>query len=234
VAVLPAAGVKFTVVDSVLPSVMVARKLFYNNSAWDTVSDADAIDPTKSPLMAGGGTCTYANYASYSKGINGLVYDVKLGSGQRAPLQSDFVFRNIGKWGTVAPGAVQTPTGFALSTYTSGPDTITRCAITFADNSIADTWLQVDIGTGFGLALAETHYWGNAMGETQNEATFTTMVVNALDVSKVKANYGVPGTAVVSAICDFDKNKSINALDVSYCKSKYSSPPSAAVQLITR
>ena len=54
---------------------MVGRQIFYNNSAFDDPatggSDDDAIATDKEALLPGE-TAGFANYTSYSRGINGI------------------------------------------------------------------------------------------------------------------------------------------------------------------
>jgi len=68
-----------------LPSeaVVVGRRVFYDNSRWDGfdpgpgASDDAAIAIDKSALLPGDPPATFANYTSYSRGINGVMIDVK-------------------------------------------------------------------------------------------------------------------------------------------------------------
>lgn len=59
------------------PATVVGRHVFYNHSAWDSfdaaanAADDMAIAVDKVPLLPGG-TGTFANYTSYSKGLNGM------------------------------------------------------------------------------------------------------------------------------------------------------------------
>lgn len=218
-------GVKFVVGEPVQQTAVVARNIFYNQSAFDgnkvaidaapiagaKNDDADAIDPSKSPLMAGGGQATFANWTGYLKGINGLIYDIKAPS--RAPVASDFTFNNVGRNGSTAPVAVA-PTAFASYTYVSGPDTITRCIFTFT--GLTKTWLKVDIGTGFGLAAAETHYWGNAPGETGDNTPFTAnkaCTTSSTDFDGIRTHPTSPNAALVDNIYDMDKNARVSSTD---------------------
>ena len=63
------------------PSRVLARHVFYNNSGFDGndpsagAADAAAIALDKTPLMPWQ-TATFANYTSYSKGINGIIVDI--------------------------------------------------------------------------------------------------------------------------------------------------------------
>lgn len=161
-------GMSFEVFGDEEPAVIVARKIFYNDSYFDFNNpaiqtpgagtrddDADAIDPTKSPLMTG--TATFANWTGYNKGINGLIYDIK--DAKRDPLVTDFTFTNKGKAGSTSSSV--TPTAFAVQA-TADP-TVKRVVLTF--QNVTNCWLEVTIGTGFGLNAAETHWWGNAVAD---------------------------------------------------------------------
>ena len=59
------------------PSVptVVGRLVFYNNSAFDVASDDGAIAVDKQALLPGQ-SASFANYTSYSRGINGLMIDI--------------------------------------------------------------------------------------------------------------------------------------------------------------
>src|SRR5687767_14681429 len=81
-------------------SSVVAHHVFYNQSAWDgndaaaNAADDAAIATDKSALLPGQ-TATFANYTSYSRGINGIMVDIAglpvgLGSG---PGPTDFTFK---------------------------------------------------------------------------------------------------------------------------------------------
>ena len=57
----------------------MGRFIFYNNSAWDgdagaSADDDKAIAPDKVPLFDGS-NAIFANYTSYSRGINGIMTD---------------------------------------------------------------------------------------------------------------------------------------------------------------
>ncbi|HOM50528.1 MAG TPA: hypothetical protein PLE87_04630 [Phycisphaerae bacterium] len=235
-------GLKFTVPAPEVNAEIVARHVFYNQCAYDgnkaaidpgpiagaNNDDGDAVDTTKVPLMLGGGTSTFANYTTYAKGLNGLVYDIKNLNGA-VPTASDFVFTYMGRTGAMAP-QVKVPSAVVLWPG-AGVDGSDRLFISFENESIVNGWLKVEVTTGFG-APAEEHWWGNVQGEAQNDAN--NMIVNALDLSLIKANYTNPGQAPVSWVWDFDKNRTCNALDASYAKGKFNNPPSTAVLKITR
>jgi hypothetical protein len=66
---------------SVLAAQVVGRHVFYNQSFFDgnnagaTAADDAAIDTTKSALLPGQ-TAGFANYAAYSRGLNGVMIDI--------------------------------------------------------------------------------------------------------------------------------------------------------------
>ncbi|MCD6304270.1 MAG: lamin tail domain-containing protein, partial [Planctomycetes bacterium] len=129
----------------ILTPYVAARHVFYNNSAWDgldtaaNAGDDDAIAPDKTALLPGQ-TATFANYTSFSKGVNGIMVDV-MGL-PATPTESDFIFR---------AGNTQDPSTWQAA---PAPQEITvrpgdgdggsdRVTITWADGAIAKEWLQV-------------------------------------------------------------------------------------------
>jgi len=92
--------------------------------------------------------------------------------------------------------------------------------ITFADGSVIDTWLQVTIGTGFGLLAEEVHYWGNAKADcgTVDPLVPTNILVNATDEIEARNNPRTSGfnRAPVDWAWDYDKDSFCNATDQLY------------------
>ena len=78
------------------PATVLGRWVFYNHSAWDgnnpaaNTNDDNAIAPDKAALLPGG-TATFANYTSYSRGLNGIMVDIANLPG--TPTTNDFTFR---------------------------------------------------------------------------------------------------------------------------------------------
>ena len=76
---------------------MFGRHVFYNNSASDGVTpaaqflDDHAVAAGKQALLPGG-TATFANYTSYSRGINGIIIDIDNLAG--TPTGADFAFKS--------------------------------------------------------------------------------------------------------------------------------------------
>jgi hypothetical protein len=179
------------------PSDVVARNLFYNNSAFDgndaamNPADDDAIATDRAAYLPGDGIAQPANVSSYSRGINGIMIDV---AGNHGPLSvSDFTFRvgadnDPDSWAIApAPAAVVVRAGAGVG----GAD---RVEIVWADGLIRNTWLQVivegnDAAGGFndntGLDTSDVFFWASRVadaGTSPNPDTFTTSTTDSLEV----------------------------------------------------
>lgn len=198
---LPAAGVQFYVEPPPQEAQVVGRYVFYNGSSF-----GDAVDSSKAPLLPAGGTSTFANWTGYANGINGLIYEIQ--DSNADPVQSDFLFETIGKNGAGAP-VVKTPASFAVTDLGGG---LKQVKITFADNDIRDTWLQVTI-SGFGLAASDVHWWGNAPGDSGN-GTCPNILVDASDEIGARNNpRNIFNPAPIEFPWDYNKDKLVNATD---------------------
>jgi len=246
---------------TIRPAELVGRYVFYNQSYFDgnkvaidplpipgaNNDDADAIDtggtmtypggspppvtyPPKRPLMVGDGMASFANWTGYDKGINGLIYDVLDPS--QPPAVGDFLFQNIGKTGA-SPPVVVLPTAFLVQPGlgVGGSD---RVIITFANNSLKSTWLQVDIGTGFGLAAPETHWWGNADGDTGQGNLPPNVLVNPTDEIWIRTHPTTPfNRSPVYDACDITKDSLANPTDQIYVRT-HPTTPLNCVKMISR
>jgi hypothetical protein len=196
------------------------RRLFYNNSAWDNNQPAanpndDAALALDKVALLPAGTATFANYTSFSKGINGLFVDVAQLPGDGAAISAaDFSFRvgnnnNVASWGP-APGPV------AVSVRPeAGMGGSDRVSLTWPDGTITKKWLQVTVlsTANTGLATAEVFYFGNAVGESGD--TTTNAAVNATDEIGARAN---PRSALVNPApidfrWDYNRDKAVNSTD---------------------
>jgi hypothetical protein len=70
------------------------------------------------------------------------------------------------------------------------------------------------------LASDDVFYFGNIIGETGDTPGST--VVNALDVSRVTANYSGRNFVGITSLFDFDRDGKVTALDVSIVTANYS------------
>lgn len=148
--------------------------IFYNNSFFDgntpgvSASDLNAIAPDKQPLLPGE-TATFANYTSYSKGINGVFVDVVNVPNQLTLNDFSFMVGNSNDPSTWT--AAPTPT----LTYMPGQGDggTDRYELIWADNSIKGEWLQISLLPTVNSTLPGTDsiYFGNAPGETGNDPT---------------------------------------------------------------
>ncbi|MDP6637593.1 MAG: lamin tail domain-containing protein, partial [Phycisphaerae bacterium] len=145
---------------------IVGRHVFYNNSAWDGVSDDDAIASDKTALLAGQ-TAGFANYTSYSRGINGIMVDIDGMTG--TPDASDFIIKVNASDDPDTWSAGPTPTVTVRpGEGVGGSDRVT---LVWPDGAIANQWVEVTVlaTADTGLAAADVFYFGNAVGETSGD-----------------------------------------------------------------
>jgi hypothetical protein len=147
------------------PATIEGRFVYYRNSVFDTsptVVDG-AIAPDKVALLPGE-MASSANYTSYTRGINGLAIDVNGLAG--TPTLEDFVFKVgndnlVDSWEDAAlPESLTLLAG-------AGFDGADRILLTWADEAVYDTWLQVSMlaSENTGLSEPDVFYFGNAPGE---------------------------------------------------------------------
>lgn len=185
---------------------VTGRYVFYNNSAFDQVDpwDDGAIAPDKFALTPGQ-TATFANYTSYSKGINGIMVDI-LGLGSSALTASDFFFHTGNNndpttWSVAPVPSISVRTGAG----SGGSDRIT---LIWADNAIQNEWLQIGIlnTTATGLSAPDVFYFGNAIGETGNDPS--NAAVTAMDeLLVINAMNAMSGVFSVGIDHDLDFNR---------------------------
>jgi uncharacterized repeat protein (TIGR02543 family) len=212
-----------TAIFTALPPAIVSTKVFYNNSAWDNndaaagVADDLAIATDKAVLLAGG-TATFVNYTSYEKGLNGIMVDVlNLPS---TPTVDDFIFKT---------GNDNTPSGWsAMTAPTITTRTIdgaiTRITLTWADNAIKKTWLQVTVKdtAATGLSAPFVFYFGNAPGDCGNSATDA--MVNATDQLAARSHGTGSGLALITDAYDYNRDKTVDDADVLAARTGATSP----------
>jgi hypothetical protein len=159
------------IILSGVPNASIAgRRVFYNNSAFDVVSDDTAIAMGKSALLPGG-TATSQNYTNYSRGLNGIMVDIVNLANPAGINIADFEFRvgnsnNPAGWALAqAPLSVTVQAGQGLN----GSD---RIKIIWVDNAIQNQWLRVTVlaNADTGLVVPDIHYWGNLKGDAGNNS----------------------------------------------------------------
>ena len=77
---------------TIIPTSVTSRMIFYNDSKFDTASDNGAIATDKTALLPGQ-TPTFANYTSYSRGINGIMVDIQYTTNPTGLTAADFQFQ---------------------------------------------------------------------------------------------------------------------------------------------
>ncbi len=226
------AGIEAVIANGILEVVpgaeVVGRHVFYNHSAWDgneagaNASDDNAIATDKQALLPGE-TATFANYTSYSRGINGIMMDIDGLAG--TPTASDFSFEAGNSDDPSTWAAPPAPLSIVVRAGEgeSGSDRVT---IIWADNgldgvidpneAVAKQWLQVTVlsdanGGSLGLAENDVFCFGNAVGETGNVAT--NAIVNAADEIAARNNPAFSPPATITNAYDFDRNRLVNAAD---------------------
>jgi hypothetical protein len=208
------------------PSSVVGRRLFYKGSAWDDTnadmpgfSDDNAIASDKTAYLPGGGTSGFSAVSSYHKGINGLMVDLSGPHGAIAA--NDFIFK-VGNnnspnlWATApAPTLVTVRSGAGAG----GSD---RVELFWADNAIANTWLEVVVrgddalgssNTDTGLDASDVFFFGSAVGDTGAGNT-TTFGVNSADEIAIRNDpHPVGDPAVITNPHDLNRDLIVNSTD---------------------
>ena len=154
---------------------------------------------------------TFANYTSYSQGINGVMIDVAGLEG--TPTADDFEFR-VGNNNSPA-GWLPAPAPSSITVRPGdGVGDSDRITIIWPDGSIKNEWLQVTIKPSghTGLAIDDVFYFGNKVGETGDSTNFA--FVNASDVTRVRAGIGT-GAAAITSPLDMNRDGVIDTTDQS-------------------
>lgn len=206
------------------PATVVGRKVFYNRSAWDgndanaNANDDNAMATDKSALLPGG-TATFANYTSYSRGLNGIMVDIAnlLGT----PTVSDFTFKTGNDNDPSGWATAPSPVSLTARSLVSG---VTRLTLIWNDNNldafadaneaVAKQWLQVTVKAtvNTGLAAADVFYFGHALGECGNSLTAAT--VDTTDVLLPFYNQTAGGAAILTSAYDINRDRSVDTTDV--------------------
>ena len=196
----------------VVISELVDRSLFYRDSDSHESGDFDAIAVDKYALLAGQ-QATFANYSSYSKGINGVTVDLSAIPDPDGIVYDDFVFRvgnssDLTTWTTApAPQSVAVEIGGGEA----GSD---RIKIIWPNNAIENQWLEVTVlsNADTGLVEDDVFYFGNAIGDTGNDLDRAT--VNISDENGARQNpRNFLDPAPIEDPYDFNRDGFVNISD---------------------
>ena len=211
------------------------RYVFYNNSSFDgndpaaNAADDSAIAPDKKALLPGQAT-SFANYTSFSRGINGVIIDI-----HNLPAEltaADFTFKvgnndDPSTW-TSAPSPASITVNFGAGT--AGSDRVT---IIWADNAIQNQWLEVTVLAegNTNLGADDVFYFGNAIGETGNSATDAR--VSPADFVGVSQNqhFLAEGPTSIADVYDFNRDGKVGPTDSIICRDNGTNPLTA-LQLV--
>jgi hypothetical protein len=203
---------------SIVPARVVAHHVFYNNSAFDgndraaNAADDLAIAPDKHALLPGQ-QASFANYTSYSRGLNGVMLDVEGLPADTTLSVDDFVFRlgrssAVGSWQLAPPPAISVRRGAGVE----GSDRVT---LVWPDNAIDNAWLEVRVKHGARTLLGHDQffYFGNAIGETGNAAA--NAFVTSIDVIGARDHQRGPfDLAPLDDVYDFNRDRIVSSSDV--------------------
>ena len=195
---------------------VTGRYMFYNNSAFDgknpdiTLSDMNAIATDKNALLPGQ-SASFANYCSYTNGINGIMIDVANLAADITLEDLEFKVGNstdLSQWIT-APA----PNAFTVMDQ-GGINGDDRIIITWPDKSIMGQWLQVRVKADrIGLSQDDVFYFGNAPGETGNSTA--SAFVDGTDFAAVRdhpQNFLNP--ANIANRYDFNRDRFVDGSDM--------------------
>jgi hypothetical protein len=207
---------------SVAAVTVAAEYVFYNNSKFDgndpndvPATDFNAVATDKSPLLPGG-TGTFSNYTTFSRGLNGVWIDFANMPNSTVLTSSDFTFK---------VGNDNNPSGWSLAPaplhIVMGTDPVTNnraVDIVWADNTIQNQWLHVTVLGG--VNDANTHllsnvsfYYGNLIGDTGDQTSGTAFVTSA-DVIATRNNVNGLASVGITNIYDFNRDGFVTSSDV--------------------
>lgn len=195
---------------------VVGRHLFYNNSRFDgnnpaaDATDDLAIAPDKQALLVGQ-TATFANYSSYSSGINGVMIDVANLAG--TPTLADFQFavgtgNNPANW-TLAPN----PNSIAVRPG-AGVNGSTRITLTWSDGAIENQWLQVTVRptANIGIAHSDVFFFGNLIGWSGARPNVPSVVISDQSLTR-NSPFTTAQPAPITNRVDFNRDGLVNSTD---------------------
>ena len=199
---------------------VVNSKVYHLRSSFAASSVDAALDTGKVLAKSGAAarTLSYENLINSSRGINGLVFDVA-GLPSATLSASDFVFR-MSPTGSFNEAA-NPPSSWALAPSPSAivvipaSDTApARVRVEWADNAIANRWLQVKLldNANTGLRTPDVYYIGHLFGETTGTLTGGAYLVQTADVVRIRPQVG--NSATVSNVLDINKNALIQISDI--------------------
>jgi uncharacterized delta-60 repeat protein len=211
-------GRNFGNVRGTAPTAVVGREVFYNHSRFDgrdanaSETDINAIATDKQALLPGH-LATFNNVTSYSRGINGVLVELRNLAPSVSLTAADFQFRagngtDPSLW-AAAPAPAQ-----VVTLRSALPEDPARVLVTWADGAIVNKWLQVTVlrNANTGLLADDVFYFGNLAGETGDQP-FRLVNVSTRDELLVRRNLGTRNAAVTNRY-DFDRDGDVDTMDM--------------------
>jgi len=224
---------------------VVDRHAFYNNSAWDGYDPAagsadDNATATDKQALLPSETATFANYTSYSRGLNGIMVDVDGLWG--TPTAADFVFTLGNNSDPSGWSAAPAPQSITVRPG-AGVDGSDRITLIWPDDdpytserepgSISKQWLRGTMlaTANTGLAEDDVFYFGNAIGECGNSSVETNVDTND-EIGARNHPHSLFDPAQIDDVYDYDRDSRVDTNDEIIARN---SPTSAftRLQLIT-
>jgi hypothetical protein len=196
---------------------VVAHKIFYNNSAWDGNNtaannlDDNAIAPDKSVLTAGH-TPGFANFTSYSKGINGIIVDIANLAGTPTASDISVVVGNSNDANNWNVG----PTPTVTLRPGAGANGSTRMELTWQDGSIRNEWVGITIEAdgNTGLSAPDSFFVGNLVGASGHGVLNGSYTISATDVTAAQNDlHTFMNPAGLSDTQDYNRDGRVDATD---------------------
>jgi len=216
-----------TTTFTVTAKVAVAnQQIYHKGSSFAATSVDAALDPGKS-LARPGSTpqlLSYANLINGSRGLNGIVLDVA-GLVETGLTAADFSFRMspLGAFDEVANppsswASAPAPTAIVVTPGTAA--TPARARLEWADNAIANRWLQVAVlaNARTGLDAPAIFYVGHLQGEVNGQLSAGRFRVTNVDLSPVAGQIGTQ--VAVGSVLDLVKDGRIRNADLSAVSSQ--------------
>lgn len=202
------------------------RRLFYNQSRYDdntpgiSASDDGAIASDKVALLPGQ-TATFANVSSYTRGLNGILFDVAASVGSLTA--ADFIFRvgNNNAPSTWSAGPAPLSISVRAGAGVSGSD---RVELVWANGAISKTWLEVVVLAnentrlsqleGYPAGYGDVFYFGSALGNSGLGDSATQATVNVSDELGARNNpAAVHQNIPLTNLFDYNRDGAVNTTD---------------------
>ncbi|HUT14585.1 MAG TPA: lamin tail domain-containing protein [Thermoguttaceae bacterium] len=195
---------------------VVARHVFYNASTFDGsnpgISAADDLAiATDKTALGPDGIATFANYTSYSRGVNGIMVDLFVPGA--AITADDFRFHvgiddDPNHWAEAPP-----PANFSVRAG-AGADGSDRVTFVWDSGAIQNEWLQVTVlADDLDLAADDVFYFGNAVAESGNAPGNAQVTVVDLLLARNNPR-SILEPATVDFAYDFNRDGRVNSTDV--------------------